>query len=843
MSEHLDHMLHTSGFMPHGHCYLWQPALLFLQVGTNLLIGLSYVAISGTLAYLVYKIRDLPFQKMYVAFGVFIVACGLTHFMDIVVIWHPLYWWDGYVRAITAIASVVTAVLLPPLVPHIVAFARSARLMREQGIRFETAYRDLHQLFDRAKHLDEMKNQFVANISHELRTPLTLILHHIRQISAADNLDADQRNGMVVANRNARLLLKHVNDLLEIAKLDAKKITPKYYNIDFAKWTRSIAAGFASLCEQKDQKFQTETPEALNGDVDPDFWQRILMNLLTNAIKFTPSGGSILLRLSPVNSRSLSLEIHDSGPGIPSELREQIFERFTQIKSTKHLQFGGTGLGLSIVKELVLLLNGRIEVTDSIFGGGTCIRIEAPRYAPKDIQIFNGEFDVEAVGENSELPGLLDQLNFQVQKMETLSNHRSAATTIGSRPHVLIVEDNADLRQYVFQILSEDYLPIVAGDGMEALQILDRQPIDLIVTDLMMPIMSGDVLIEKLRANDRFRHIPIIILTARADEGLQNKLLATSVQDYLIKPFSHDELRARVKNLVDLKIAKDLLQKELDSKTESMRSLVEEVASRRKDLETSIIQLEKSKDQAEKALGVKSRFVGLMSHEVKTPLTALMMNLQMLKRSLTDPLKSAESKHLDLALMAASRSLNLMDSLLQLAHLQSGTRQMKEEEFKLGGLILEEVEIVKGQIGSKSIQLEIQQENSNADLVRSDPAIVRLILRNLLVNALKYSHEGRVRVAYDVHSMTDFQFCVIDSGVGIPAEHLERIFEPFEQLEPLEKKSSEGVGLGLAIVREAATAVGATIAVQSDVNRGTTFKIRFQKRSAATQSPISYVVQ
>jgi len=207
-------LLLTDGFEPHGYCFLWQPGLLWLLVGSDFLIGTAYVAISCTLAYLVYQTRhDIPFRWMLLAFGAFIIACGFTHFLDVYTVWIPVYWLAGNVKLVTAMASVATAVALPPLVPRVLHVIDTAKISQERKRQLELANTELELLYTKIKELDELKSQFFANVSHELRTPLTLILGPTQQLLAAGGLDDGQRHTLGVVERNAQTLLKHVNDL------------------------------------------------------------------------------------------------------------------------------------------------------------------------------------------------------------------------------------------------------------------------------------------------------------------------------------------------------------------------------------------------------------------------------------------------------------------------------------------------------------------------------------------------------------------------------------------------------------------------------------------------------
>ncbi|OYW27303.1 MAG: histidine kinase, partial [Chthoniobacter sp. 12-60-6] len=208
-------------FMPHAHCYLFNRELMMLHGGSDFLIGLAYVAISATLVWLVYRARrELPFHWMMLAFATFIVACGATHFMEV---WtlnalDPRYWLSGWVKLITAIASVTTALVLPPLVPRILSLMESARLSAEHREKLERAYVELNELYSKVKQMDQMKTSFFANVSHELRTPLALIFSPVDRMLQSKP-DPATRRELIVVRRNALLLYKHVNDLLDVSKL------------------------------------------------------------------------------------------------------------------------------------------------------------------------------------------------------------------------------------------------------------------------------------------------------------------------------------------------------------------------------------------------------------------------------------------------------------------------------------------------------------------------------------------------------------------------------------------------------------------------------------------------
>jgi signal transduction histidine kinase len=345
--------------MPHGHCYPAARARL-AHVVSDVSIWLAYVAISATLVVLVRRVRDLPFQWIYVAFGVFIVSCGFTHFMEVLTVWQPLYWLAGTIKAVTAFASVGTALILPALLPKVSALAQSVRVADEKGIELETAFQDLGTMYEKARELEKLKTDFFANVSHELRTPLALILGPTEKLLARAKAPEEKRDLEVIA-RNARTLLKHVNVLLDVAKLEAGKMTLDYSSVAAARLIRLIASHFEGNARERSIEFEVVAPETAPVEIDQEKLERVFLNLLSNAFRYASSDGLVSCRLR-IEDGDLVVEVADSGPGVRPEMREAIFERFRQADGGTSRQFGGTGLGLAIARDFVEMHRGSISV-------------------------------------------------------------------------------------------------------------------------------------------------------------------------------------------------------------------------------------------------------------------------------------------------------------------------------------------------------------------------------------------------------------------------------------------------------------------------------------------------
>jgi PAS domain S-box-containing protein len=403
---------------------------------------------------------------------------------------------------------------------------------------------ELQGLLERIRELDEIKTQFFANVSHELRTPLALILGPAqRLIDDTGTLSLTQRreSGQVVA-RNARMLLKHVNDLLDMSKIEARKLKIDLQDGDVAAQVRFLASHFAVLAADRRIEYTVDADGPCIAAVDPDKLQRVVMNLLGNAFKFVPDGGRVRcsLRHSP---EAVTIAVDDSGPGVPPELRQGIFERFRQGDGGINRTVGGTGLGLAIAKEFVEMHKGRLDVLDSDLGGAR-FEINLPLH-----RVGAGEAvpDAAARLDRGVLDGVLEELRVDDRRPKAAP---ASAPASAARPRVLVVEDNPDMSRFVAESLSREYDVATASDGRDGLEQALRFNPMIVVSDIMMPNVSGVEMVAQMRAHPELRRTPILLLSAKADEALMAHLLDNGAQDFIVKPFSERDLQVRVRNLV-----------------------------------------------------------------------------------------------------------------------------------------------------------------------------------------------------------------------------------------------------------------------------------------------------
>lgn len=438
---------------------------------------------------------------------------------------------------------------------------------------------ELGAALDKLREIDGFKTRFFANVSHDLRTPLALILGPVDQLlSNADGLSPRQRSWLSTVSRNARSLLQRVNDLLDLARFDSLQSSLNYSSTNIRDLAGEVLETFSAAAEHRNVSLTLDGPEHLFADVDRAKLSRILTNLLSNAFKFTPIGGLIACTIRRIDSHRFSLSVRDTGPGVPADYRDAIFGRYSQ--GPDDSGGAGSGLGLNIVKEFVELHLGTVAVLDAP-GGGAIFHVELPIDAPR------GAY-VESLDGNAR----------SLQSIRNLGAEPAAASQVDQgntrKPRILVVEDNPDLRQFLFDVLSSDYDVTLAENGAKALMAALRSPPHLVITDLMMPYFDGERFIRELRAPPQYPTIPVLVLSARSDDVLRQTLLDGLVQDYVTKPFSPQELRARIRNLVSVKLTVDVLQRELNSQASDIGQLTEELIENRNSLHRSLQALQAS---------------------------------------------------------------------------------------------------------------------------------------------------------------------------------------------------------------------------------------------------------
>ncbi|GAB4256774.1 MAG: hypothetical protein Kow0027_23960 [Saprospiraceae bacterium] len=407
----------------------------------------------------------------------------------------------------------------------------------------------------RLRELDEMKTRFFTNISHELRTPLTLIispleevLRQLRQVNLQPHLET--------ALRNSRNLHKLINEILDLAKMEAGQVPVQHSDVPVKDMLRRILYSFQSSALVKGVELVDEIEETdRNIRTDVPKLEKILNNLLANALRFTPAGGKVVLK-SRLEGKQLTVAVSDTGPGIAEADQQRIFDRYYQSSSNGSAAGGGTGIGLALCKQLTEILGGRIGV-QSKPGAGSTFTVELP------VEVVQREDATKEPKAPRPLP----------EEKETASAPAFAPS--GRKPRILIVEDNREMSDFLSSSLSKNYDCQVAFDGAQALELLTEAstpPYDLITSDVMMPNMDGFTLREKINEHDSLRKIPFILLTARSLEADKLKGFQLGVDDYITKPFSLPELEARIQNLLNNKQQREQWQQQADGSDEQLSS-------------------------------------------------------------------------------------------------------------------------------------------------------------------------------------------------------------------------------------------------------------------------------
>lgn len=444
------------------------------------------------------------------------------------------------------------------------------------------AYEEERQRAESLAELDRAKTAFFSNISHEFRTPLTLMLGPLEDLlqQVDGTLPPEQREQLEVAHRNSLRLLKLVNTLLDFSRIEAGRIQASYEPTDLSAFTAELASVFRSAIERAGLRFVVNCPPlAETVDVDREMWEKIVLNLLSNAFKFT-FRGEIEVSLRPAGAMA-ELTVRDTGTGIPAEEIPHLFERFHRVRGATGRTFEGSGIGLALVQELVKLHGGAVRVESEVGSGSRFIvsiplvqkSLPADSIRPASPSALSGLPGQAYVEEALRwLPSLDDPLTQRQGDSEIEINDSSLSPSPAAPARILLADDNTDMREYVRRLLSQEYEVVPVSDGLAAWQAAQEKPFDLVLTDVMMPGLDGLELLRQLRADERTREVSVILLSARAGEEARVEGIEAGADDYLIKPFSARELMAHVRaNLELARIRRQAARREHVLRTEAER--------------------------------------------------------------------------------------------------------------------------------------------------------------------------------------------------------------------------------------------------------------------------------
>lgn len=658
------------------------------------------------------------------------------------------------------------------------------------------AYEEERKRAEALTEIDRAKTAFFSNVSHEFRTPLTLMLGPLEdELAEHDNpLPPARHERLETAHRNSLRLLKLVNSLLDFSRIEAGRTQASYEPTDLAAYTTELASVFRSAVEKAGLKLVVNCPtlpEAVY--VDREMWEKIVLNLLSNAFKHTFEG-RITVTLGWCDDH-IKLAVADTGVGIPSTEVPRLFERFHRVKGAKSRTHEGTGIGLALVRELVSLHGGTIDIQSDEGSGSTfTVTIKAgTAHLPPDRLGKTRELVSTATGATAYVEEALHWLPKDIEPIQMLPHAAQAsvvtaprtASAIGrARPRILLADDNADMRDYVRRLLAERYEVLAVADGLTALAAAREKSPSLVLTDIMMPGLDGFGLLRELRASPTTQTIPVILLSARAGEGSAVEGLNAGADDYLTKPFSAQELMARVRTHLELAQARGEWMNKLEQSNRELES-----------------------------------FSYSISHDLRTPLRAIDGFSKALLDEYSEKLDEHACHYLQRVRTGAQKMSTLINDLLDLSRVNRVALQ--KDSINLTELARGIVADLQSKEPERKVAIEIAEGLSAV----ADSRLVTIVLGNLLGNAWKYTaKESTAQIAFGKNNdNTEHEsvFYARDNGVGFDMAYANKLFTPFRRLH--HDSEFEGTGIGLATAQRVVSRHGGHIWAEAAVRAGATF--------------------